>query len=284
MTLNEKLPIAKSLKLTVGNRNDNPPQWTTFAWDDPLHGHQEKGEVVVMRPEGTSGTLASGTWRTVAQAAGCRPDGSCTVVYSAPLGDETMFILEGNVEITITKTGRKHRVQAGSMISHPKNLDVTWEISGPFLKKMWVIWDSPNANAHQFDDMIIRSSNDLVDGWIPFEWDEPVHGPSKEGEIFVLRDKGATGTLMAGLWRTGLTSPVKRADGGCQVKYSSPLGDETFLLLEGAATLTVMQTGEQYHIKAGDIVGHPKNLDVLWDIKTPFLKKYWVITDAESPR
>ena len=84
-------------------------------------------------------------------------------------------------------------------------------------------------------------------------------------------------------WRTGISSPVKRADGGCQVKYSSPLGDETFLLLEGEAVLTVVQTGERYPIKPGDIVGHPKNLDVLWDIKTPFLKKYWVITDAESP-
>lgn len=47
------------------------------------------------------------------------------MVYSAPLGDETMFILEGSVEITITKTGKMHHVQAGSMISHPKHLDVT---------------------------------------------------------------------------------------------------------------------------------------------------------------
>lgn len=283
MTLAQTFPTAKSLKLFRGNRDDNPPAWTTFAWDDPIHGHQEKGEVVVMRPEGSSGALAAGTWRTTPLAAGCREDGSSTVVYSAPLGDETMFLLEGNVEITITKTGKKHRVQAGSMISHPKNLDVTWEIKGPFLKKVWVIWDCPNNNDTSFDDMYIRSSNEAGEGWRPFEWNEPVHGPSVEGEVLVLRDKGATGTLMCGLWRTGLASPVKKADGTCRVKYSSPLGDETFLLLEGEAILTVVPTGETYHIKAGDIVGHPKNLDVLWDIRSPFLKKFWVITDATSP-
>lgn len=280
MTDPKSPPIAKSLKLFRGNRNDNPPQWTTFAWEDPIHGHQEKGEVVVMRPEGSSGSLMAGTWRTTPLAAGCRTDGSCKVDYSAPLGDETMYLLEGEVEITVHKTGKKHHVSAGSIISHPKGLDITWEIKGPFLKKMWVLWDSPKDNGKTFDDMFISTANEAGRGWIPFEWNEPTYGPSKEGEIMVVRDVGATGTLMCGLWRTGITNPVKRADGGCQVKYSAPLGDETLLLLEGEAVLTVVPTGEQYPIKAGDIVGHPKNLDVLWDIKSPYLKKFWVITDA----
>lgn len=131
--------------------------------------------------------------------------------------------------------------------------------------------------------LYIGSVTGKRDGWVPFEWVEPVHGPSKEGEIQVIRDVGATGTLMCGLWRTGMTSPARNADGSSEVKYSAPLGDETFILLEGEAVLTVTPTGQEYPIKAGDIIGHPKHLDLLWSIKTPFLKKIWVINHAQYP-
>ncbi|WP_428382556.1 cupin domain-containing protein [Nevskia ramosa] len=282
MNIAQKLPIAKTFDLFRGTRNDNPQDWTSFGWEDPIHGSQVKGELIVIRPEGSSGSLSAGLWRTSPLAAGCRADGSSTVVYSAPVGDETVFILEGEAVITVKKTGKKHHIKAGDVMSHPKGLDVTWEISGPFLKKFWVIWDSPHA-AKPADDLYVGNGTGEQNSWVPFEWDEPLHGPSKEGEIQVIRDVGATGTLMCGLWRTGMSSPVRNADGSSEVKYSSPLGDETALLLEGEAVLTVVQTGKQHHIKAGDIVGHPKNLEVLWSIKTPFLKKFWVITDADLP-
>lgn len=282
MNIAQKLPIAKTFELFRGTRNDNPKDWTPFPWEDPIHGSQVKGELIVIRPEGSSGSLSAGLWRTSPLAPGCRQDGSCTVVYSAPVGDETVFLLEGEAVITVKKTGKHHHIKAGDIMSHPKGLDVTWEIPGPFLKKFWVIWDSPHV-AKPADDLYVGNGTGELNGWIPFEWDEPLHGPSKEGEIQVIRDVGATGTLMCGLWRTGMTSPVRNSDGTSEVKYSSPLGDETFLLLEGEAVLTVTQTGKQHYIKAGDIVGHPKNLDVLWSIKTPFLKKFWVITDAALP-
>jgi uncharacterized cupin superfamily protein len=80
-----------------------------------------------------------------------------------------------------------------------------------------------------------------------------------------------------------MTSPVRAADGTSEVWYSAPLGDETLMLIEGEAVLTVTETGQQYHIKAGDIVGHPKNLLVHWSIRSPYLKKFWVITDAALP-
>ncbi|MCA6104126.1 MULTISPECIES: cupin domain-containing protein [Bradyrhizobium] len=287
MTMNvvQKVSAAKSLELFVGNRNDNPAKdkWTAFEWDDPLHGKQVKGDLIVIRPEGSSGSLLSGLWRTSPVSSGCRPDGSCNVVYSAPVGDETILILEGEAHITVTKTGKKHHIKAGDIISHPKNLDVTWEIPAPFLKKMWVIWDSPNV-ATPADAIYTGNITGDADKWVPFEWNEPVHGPSKVGEVQVIRKVGSTGTLMCGLWRTGMTSPTRKADGSSEMRYSSPMGDETFFLLEGEAVLTVTQTGKQYHIKAGDIVGQPKNLDLHWSIKTPFLKKFWVITDAELPK
>lgn len=272
MNVAQKLPIAKTLELFRGTRNDNPQAWTAFGWNDPIHGPQVKGDLIVIRPEGTTGSLSAGLWRTSPISAGCKPDGSCSVVYSAPLGDETVFLLEGEALITVTKTGKQHHIKAGDIMSHPKGLDVTWQIPGPFLKKFWVIWDSPHV-AKPADDLYIGNVTGKLDGWVPFEWLEPLHGPSVEGEIQVIRDVGATGTLMCGLWRNGPS----------EAKYSAPLGDETFILLEGEAVLTITQTGKQHHIKAGDIVGHPKHLDLLWSIKTPFLKKFWVITDAALP-
>lgn len=84
---------------------------------------QVKGEVVVIRPEGTSGNLSAGLWRTGYEIAGCERDGSCQVKYSAPLGDETMVILEGTVRITETASGRQYQVGAGSILSHPKHIE-----------------------------------------------------------------------------------------------------------------------------------------------------------------
>jgi len=276
--------IAKSLELFRGTRNDNPKDWAAFEWDDPIHGKQSKGDFIVIRPEGSSGTMSCGLWRTSPVSAGCRADGSSTVAYSAPLGDETMLILEGEAFVTVAKTGKKHHIKAGTIISHPKGLDATWEVPGPFLKKMWLMWDSPQVGkVKPAEDFYVGDITGVRDAWVPFEWNEPEHGPSREGEIQVIRDVAATGTLMCGLWRTGMTSPVRKADGSSEVRYSAPLGDETSIVLEGEATLTVTQTGKQYHVKAGDIVGHPKNLDVLWSIHTPFLKKFWIITDAALP-
>ncbi|MBK8961398.1 MAG: hypothetical protein IPM80_23955 [Proteobacteria bacterium] len=79
-------------RISIGNRNDNPAEWTDFAWDDPLHGAQTKDVVAVIRQQGSSGSLMAGLWRTGYEVAGCEKDGSCRVQYSAPLGDETMVL------------------------------------------------------------------------------------------------------------------------------------------------------------------------------------------------
>jgi uncharacterized cupin superfamily protein len=80
-----------------------------------------------------------------------------------------------------------------------------------------------------------------------------------------------------------LNSPLRKADGSSSFRTSSALGDETFMVLEGEAVLTVVQTGREYHVEAGDIIGLPKHLDLQWSIKTPFFKKFWIITDAALP-
>ena len=266
----------------VGNRNLNPPDWTPFEWVDPVHGSQVKGEVVVIRPEGTSGSLMAGLWRTGHEIAGCEPDGSCRVVYSAPLGDETMVLLEGTVDITETATGKKHHVGAGTILSHPKHVDLLWEISAPFLKKFWVMWDSPNA-ATPDDHLHVANISDNPDTWKPFEWVEPEHGQQVCGEMYVIRDKGSTGTYMCGLWRTGVGIAGCEPDGSATTRYSAPLGDETILLLEGQAHVVNEESGEEYDLKAGDIIGLPSGLPITWTSKGPFLKKFFVVTNEAVP-
>ena len=62
---------AKPRNIYVGNRNLNPPEWTDFEWNDPLHGTQPKGEVAMIRPEDTSEISATGLWRAAYEMASC---------------------------------------------------------------------------------------------------------------------------------------------------------------------------------------------------------------------
>lgn len=276
------MTTAKSRAIYVGNRNQNPDNWQPFAWDDPKHGSQAKGEVHVIRPEGTSGNLSAGLWRTGHDIPGCERDGSCVVKYSAPLGDETMVILEGSVEITETASGKKHLVGAGSIIGHPKGVDLRWDIRAPFLKKFWVMWDSPQVATPDYR-LHVANISDNPQRWQPYQWLEPQHGAQTCGELFTVRDTGSTGTLMLGLWRTGVGIAGCKADGSATVRYSAPLGDETILLLEGQAHVVNDETGEEYDLQAGDVIGLPSGLPVTWTSKPPFLKKFFVITNAALP-
>ncbi|TQC49944.1 DUF861 domain-containing protein [Rhodococcus sp. WS4] len=268
-------------KIEFGNRNDTG-EWAPFAWEDPIHGAQEKGEVIVIRTGGTSGTLQAGLWRTGKGIAGCEPDGTCHVVYSAPLGDETMVILEGTAEVTVTATGEVVHLEAGSIISHPKGVDLHWHVTSPFLKKFWVLWDSPQE-ATKDGKVYLGNISDNPESWEPYEWVEPGHGSQVCGELFALRSTGSTGTLMCGLWRTGVGIAGCEPDGSSTIPYTAPLGDETMLLLEGQAHLVNEETGEEYDFKAGDIIALPSGLNVTWTSKAPFVKKFWIITNADLP-
>ncbi|THF65599.1 DUF861 domain-containing protein [Pseudothauera nasutitermitis] len=270
-------------KIEVGNRSFNPAEWTPFAWEEPRLGKQVKGEVAVIRSLCTSGTLQAGLWRTGRGIAGCNPDGSCHVDYSAPLGDETVVILEGSTTVTVKATGKQYRLEAGSIMSHPKGLEITWDIDAPFLKKFWVMWDSPTP-ATKSDDVFVGSISDNPAEWAAYEWVEPAHGPQVCGELFMLRATGSTGTLMCGLWRTGVGIAGCNADGSSTIPYTAPLGDETMFLLEGQAHLVNEETGEEYDFKAGDVIALPSGLPVKWTSKGPFVKKFWIITNANLPR
>jgi uncharacterized cupin superfamily protein len=271
-------------QIYVGNRSLNPEEgWTPFAWVEPVHGPQEKGEVLIIRPGGTAGgDHKAGLWRTGKGIAGCAQDGSCFVRYSAPDADETVVILEGSVEVTVTSTGRSYHLEAGSIMSHPKGLDITWDIKGPYLKKFWVLWDSPNPGTRG-EDLYVSHVGAEPDVWTTFEWVEPAHGPQVCGELFFVRDTGVTGTLLTGLWRTGVGIAGCAPDGSASVQYTAPLGDETILLLEGNVHLVDEETGNEYEFTAGDVICLPSGLPVRWTSKAPYLKKFFFISNANAP-
>ncbi|KAF7191668.1 hypothetical protein HII31_07170 [Pseudocercospora fuligena] len=117
-----------------------PETWVPFEWEEPGRGPQVHGEVSVVRPFGTSGTLSAGLWRTGPPSPGCKPDGSNIARYTSPLGDETACVIDGTATLTVISTGKQHRIGPGSVISSPKGVEVEWAIDGPFFKKFWCIW------------------------------------------------------------------------------------------------------------------------------------------------
>ncbi|OQU93937.1 hypothetical protein CLAIMM_00371 [Cladophialophora immunda] len=155
-------------------------------------------------------------------------------------------------------------------------------IKTPFLKKFWVIWDSPTP-ATKGDDLYIGNISDNPKEWTPYSWTEPVEGPQTAGELTVIRGTGGTGTMMCGLWRTGVGIVGCKPDGSCVFPYTLPLGDETILVLEGHITIVEEKSGKVHKFKAGDIFALPSGLKVTWTSETPFVKKYWVITNANHP-
>lgn len=80
------------------------------------------------------------------------------------------------------------------------------------------------------------------------------------GELYYVRPEGATGTLMAGVSRSGVGIDGCEADGSATVPYTGVLGDETILLLEGEVHVRNDETGEEYDFKAGDLIGLSQGL------------------------
>ena len=84
---------AKSDDLIIANVNDNPDTWTPYDFTEPLEGDLTKGELVILRPEGSSGTVLSGLWRSGKGIAGSEPDGTLVTPYTGTLGDETILLV-----------------------------------------------------------------------------------------------------------------------------------------------------------------------------------------------
>lgn len=99
------------------------------------------GEVYFKRNGGSTGTMLSRVWHSGKCIAGSDDDvhGTMTTPYTGVLGDETILLLEGEVEITETETGKKNNFKKGDTIGLTSGVHITWVSKGPFSKKLWVI-------------------------------------------------------------------------------------------------------------------------------------------------
>lgn len=277
--------MSSEAKHKVHSGTQNPPadQWVPFEWEEPGLGKQIHGEIAVIRPYGVSGSLMAGLWRTGPTSPGASPDGSHRVVYSAPLGDETAVVLEGSAVLTVKSTGKQYHVTQGSVISSPKNLEVTWDIKGPYFKKYWCIFNGTQAIPNPPKDLKITNINDNPPEWQEYHFNEPKEGPLVAGELYFIREGGSTGTMLSGVWRSGkgiAGSDVDEA-GTMVTPYTGVLGDETILLLEGEVDVVETKTGIKHSFRAGDIIGLSSGMHITWTSKGPFTKKLWVITRDE---
>lgn len=287
MGVNDAVQAASTANQKVhgGTQNLVPDQWTPFAWEEPRLGKQVHGEIAVIRTHGTSGWLQAGFWRTGPTSPGASSDGSHRVVYSAPLGDETAAVIEGTATLTVTSTGQKFHVGPGSVISSPKNLEVTWDIDGPYFKKYWCIFNGTQSTPAPPRDLLVTNLNDNPPDWQAYHFVEPKEGPQVAGELFFLREGGSTGTMLSGIWRSGkgIAGTNVDARGTLVTPYTGVLGDETILLLEGEVDVVETLSGKKHSFRAGDVIGLSSGMHITWTSRGPFSKKLWVITRDVLP-
>ncbi|GIZ38802.1 hypothetical protein CKM354_000220300 [Cercospora kikuchii] len=134
--------VSPPLELQVNHVSDDPPEWTEYHFVEPKEGAQVCGELYFIRDRGSSAaTMLSGVWRCGKgiAASHIQDDGTVTTPYTGTLGDETILLLEGQVEVTETASGKKHQFKAGDVIGLTSGMHITWVSKGPFCKKLWVI-------------------------------------------------------------------------------------------------------------------------------------------------
>ena len=268
-----------------GVQNEASEKWAPLEWVEPRLGPQVHGEYVVIRPAGVSGSLLAGFWRTGPTAPGAAPDGSHTVPYSSPWGDETACVIDGTAVLTVLSTGKRYEVGPGSIISSPKGLEVRWDIKAPSFKKWWCIWNGSKPTANPPKDLLVTHVSDNPDEWHEYHFTEPAEGPLVAGELHFIRTGGSTGTMLSGIWRSGKGIAGTHVDdkGALITPYTGVLGDETILLLEGEVEVVETETGKKHTFKAGDMIGLSSGMHITWTSKGPFSKKLWVITRDVLP-
>ncbi|MEO1228478.1 MAG: cupin domain-containing protein [Myxococcota bacterium] len=110
--------------------------------------------------------------------------------------------------------------------------------------------------------------------WQPFQYME--NGtPFTFGEFIPLRMEGTGGyTLAVGLWRVSepSTSPP----------YTSELGDETFLVLEGEVEIEIEGEPKRRRYGAGDYVSWSMGTPTTWHIVQAPFKKFFVVARPEK--
>lgn len=274
-------------RYTVHRGVQNPPadQWAPLEWIEPGLGKQVHGEVTISRPEGTSGSLQAGFWRTGPTAPGANADGSHTFVSSSPLGDELACVIDGSATLAVISTGESFRVGPGSVINAPKGLEVRWDIEAPAFKMYWCIWNGTEATANPPQDLKVTNISDNPDDWEVFPFVEPQEGALIAGDYYAIRAQGSTGSFMSAVWRSGrgIAGSFVDENGTLTTPYTCTNGDETILLLEGEVDVIETESGRKHSFRAGDVIGLSAGQHITWISKGPFCKKLSVVSRDRLP-
>jgi uncharacterized cupin superfamily protein len=110
--------------------------------------------------------------------------------------------------------------------------------------------------------------------YVPFDYPAPGGTEtSRFGEIAVSRETSHNGNLLVvAFWKARpATSPL----------YDFPLGDESGFVIEGSATIELLDSGETVELHPGDLYTFRKNTLSRWTIHQPFTK-FVVVNDGPA--
>lgn len=111
-----------------------------------------------------------------------------------------------------------------------------------------------------------------AEGWVPFKFVQE-GAEHTYGEMVLFRSVGSVGNgLAVGLWRA--------PDGETPI-YTSEAGDETFLVLQGEATIDFLDLNESKSFKVGDVCAWSQHSRTRWHLSGDF-KKFFVVANASS--
>ncbi len=252
---------------------------------DPLTGLA--GETVLVRDDSISGEHRAGLWRT-------DPDVR-SFAYAAPAGDLTLVILKGSATLTATASGATYEVRPGTTLSQPRDLALSWEVGADPLRAFWVHWRGPEAGTTGDTLFIGHIDDDGADAWEPYEWVDEDGEVWNCGQNNFLRVTGSTGSLRCGIWRNGPAPaagdplPVASGTGRCSGRHcaghligaSRGKGDETMILIDGTAHIENHDSGREVDVAADDIIGQYLGPQITWTSTAPYMRKFFVMTNAD---
>jgi len=127
--------------LKISHVDDNPDHWSKHPLNGPGLGPLAAGEFYYILNGGTSGSFMSGIrrWQEALGGSDVNTPTHVAIPYDAKFGDETIFLLEGTVEIIGTDGGTQHKLEAGDVIGLSQGTPVTWILNSPVIKMLWII-------------------------------------------------------------------------------------------------------------------------------------------------
>lgn len=185
--------------------------------------------------------------------------------------DEFMWLLEGEVEIKNTLTGKKQTVKAGEAFLIPKGYDCQWCQTG-YLRKFYFISEHPEENipiSPAVDGIVNLSSSASATNFLAEN--SPQEKTDYWGQKRELCYQNHNGKFYSG----------KLNCDSNESKFQRTSVNEMVVVLEGELYLTD-ETGKQLHFKKNDVFFVPQGVICKWKTEGP-LKTFYVVLENDIP-